>query len=547
MTRTERVAQAAASFIDLRPVPFTLPGSRLLVREADGGGLSVCRAEYEVDTDDAVAVRRLRLYDRDGADLPVTAVLVDRIEFGDGAATLTFGAADQLGVGGDGLARCSLDLPDGSTRTLDVDGRDALISVAPDRSVQLVADEGQADRLARTGRTWRDWFGRCPEVRADLEATAAHCWWVLGANQVELELAPGMRAVVPSKLGYVALWQWDAYFIGIGLRHGDVALAMEQLDLALTHQRGDGQLPDLVHDTGVLATSDDLPQADRTRLRELGSPAADPAIPVPLTKPPLTALAVARLAESGAPAEWVQRVLPAVRTSQQWWFDHCFAADGLPEYSHPYSSGLDDSPVFDADLPVATPDLVAYLELQDRVLADLLDACGNTDDADRHRARAVDTRQRLLRLWHPEAGRFAPRGARGMVAAHTVVDLLPLLTGTLPVAAASALRFDLEDPVTFGAPHPVPTVAIDDPSFSPDRMWRGPTWVNTNWLLIEGLERSGFAGAAAELAERTLRLIEGGAWEYYNPLTGERSRRSAPMFSWTAALFLDLAVRGSQP
>lgn len=546
MSGPEALARAASRFMDLVTVPFTLPGSRLLVRRVDGGGLSVSRAEYEVDADDAVAVPALHLLDRAGNPLPVTGVAVDRIDFGDGAASLTFGGADELSLGGPGLAalRLSPDLP-----AIDLDGSDALLVVAADRHVRVERDHAHAGRLARTAGSWREWFARCPRVRADLEPTAAHCWWVLGANQLELALLPGSRAVVPSKLGYVALWQWDAYFIALGLRHGDLVLAQEQLELALGQPCADGQLPDVVHDTGVLSGSDDLPPADLARLRELGSPAADPSVPVPLTKPPLAALAVQRLAESGASPEWVARMLPVVQDSQDWWFDHCLAVDGLPEYGHPYSSGLDDSPVFDADLPVATPDLAAYLELQDLLLADLLEAQGDPGAAAGHRARAVAARRVLMQLWDGERRRFRPRGSRGPVAAHTVVDLLPLLTGTLPEDVVGDLADDLADPATFATPFPAPTVARDDPAFDPEGMWRGPTWVNTNWLLVEGLSRSGRRNAAVALAERTLAMVvdAGGAFEYYHPLTGGRPPRAVPAFAWTAALFLDLAVRFGSP
>ena len=546
MSAPGRLADAAAAFLDLRLVPFTLPGSRLLVRRTDVG-LSICRAEYEVAADDAVAVRSLRLFEKN-TELPVTAVHVDRIEFGGGVASLTFAGPCELSLGAAVPVRVAVDLPDGG-RIDAVIGDRAIGLVVDDHQVRVHGHAAHADHLAATRGTWLDWFARCPAVRADLQAMAAHCWWVLGANQVEIDLVPGSRAVVPSKLGYVALWQWDAYFIAIGLRHGDLDLAREQFELAVRFQRADGQLPDVVHDGGVLAGSDDLPPGDLARLRELASPAADPDAPIPLTKPPLAALALVRLAESGAAGEWLRGMLARVAASQQWWFDHCLAADGLPEYGHPYSSGLDDSPVFDAELPVATPELAAYLELQDRLLADLLAGFGEAAAAGSHRLRAEDTRARLLGLWQPEPGRFAPRGGSGPIASHTVLDLLPLLTGTLPADVVAAVVDELGDPATFAAPHPVPTVALADAAFDPERMWRGPVWLHTNWLLVEGLRRSGCPDAARRLAERTLAMVvaAGGAFEYFNPVTAGRPPRAVPAFGWTAALFIDLAVRYAPP
>ena len=61
-----------------------------------------------------------------------------------------------------------------------------------------------------------------------------------------------------------------------------------------------------------------------------------------------------------------------------------------------------------------------------------------------------------------------------------------------------------------------------DPFFDPFRYWQGPTWVNTNWLIIDGLQRYGFAGEAKKLRERTLEMVaKSGFYEYFNPLTGE--------------------------
>ena len=91
----------------------------------------------------------------------------------------------------------------------------------------------------------------------------------------------------------------------------------------------------------------------------------------------------------------------------------------------------------------------------------------------------------------------------------------------------------------FGANWPVPSVPMDSLFFDPYRYWQGPTWVNTNWLIIEGLKNYKFDEEAQILKNRTLELVKkSGMNEYFNPMNGEPA--GAPNFSWTAALIIDL-------
>ena len=122
---------------------------------------------------------------------------------------------------------------------------------------------------------------------------------------------------------------------------------------------------------------------------------------------------------------------------------------------------------------------------------------------------------------------------------------MPLLTGRLPERIVDRIVDALADPRRFGAAWSVPTVALGDPDFSPDRMWRGPVWVNTNALVVEGLRASGKPQLARELAERTVALVVhgGGPHEYFNPMTGEKAPTATTAFGWSAALFIDLAVQ----
>lgn len=121
----------------------------------------------------------------------------------------------------------------------------------------------------------------------------------------------------------------------------------------------------------------------------------------------------------------------------------------------------------------------------------------------------------------------------------TIAGLMPLYAGTISKDRADALVRILDNNHVFWLKHPVPSVPRNVRSFDQNRYWQGPTWINTNWMLIDGLRRMGYDKQADALKGRTLELIrEHGVWEYYNPLTGQGL--GSAEFSWTAALTLDL-------
>jgi glycogen debranching enzyme len=551
------LASLAGRHLDLVRAPFTLPSSRILVFR-EGDGVRVHTSEYERRLSACRVLDAVTVRDAASRPVPITDVLPDRIVFGDGAATLVFAGEHALSLGvrtpsGPAVDPLSVEwvTPDGVTRTATLDPA-VRFDVGDDRSVRAAASVTHDADAEATRTIWAEWFARCPIVRDDLQEMTAFCWWVLGANIVSLprlrEQLGEVHAVVPSKIGYVGLWQWDAYFIATGLRHGAPELAREQLDLAFGFSSANGQLPDVVHEEGLLATSDDLPQADRDRLRRAGSQIADPDAPVPLTKPPLAAWALRKVFEAlprtPESEAWAKRHLQTVRRSQDWWFACSdLDGDGMPEYGHPYSSGLDDSPIFDGPLPTTAPDLGAYLVQQDLELARFAEEFGDADPLP-HRERAERTLAKLFELWDPADGAFHARAAGAPVASDAIVGLMPLLTGRLPDAVRDTLVAALDDPARYGTPWGLPTVAAGDPDFSAERMWRGPVWINTNVLVAEGLEASGRAERARALAEQTVALVVhgGGPHEYFNPLTGEKAATATTAFGWSAALFVDLAV-----
>jgi glycogen debranching enzyme len=79
-------------------------------------------------------------------------------------------------------------------------------------------------------------------------------------------------------------------------------------------------------------------------------------------------------------------------------------------------------------------------------------------------------------------------------------------------------------------------------------MWRGPVWVNINYIFVEALHQVGEEDLAQALTRKTLDLIMAhpGFYEYYSAETGEPPATAAAAFGWTAAVFIDLAIRASQ-
>lgn len=151
------------------------------------------------------------------------------------------------------------------------------------------------------------------------------------------------------------------------------------------------------------------------------------------------------------------------------------------------------------------------------------------------------TRVALEQLWDDSSGQYYSRSfvSHKLIQEPTIATLLPLYAGNVSRERAERLVEMLDKPRLFRPNWPVPTVPVNSAHFNPVKYWRGPTWINMNWLIIEGLRRYGFDDEAHKLRSKTLKLLDkSGMNEYFDPLDG--SPAGAANFSWTAALAIDL-------
>ncbi len=382
--------------------------------------------------------------------------------------------------------------------------------------------------LERARLRWEEWFSEVPPVRPEFYPQYLYAWWLMAAGIISTRFFTTREVLTPSKIHYVGVWQWDALFHALAFRHAHHRLAKDQLRILLDHQREDGMLPDAVHDEGTITHLDFPIEAD-------------------VTKPPLLAWTIWKIYETTGDKEFLQETYEATSRWINWWLQkNDRDGDGLCEYGHPFSSGLDDSPLWDGGMPVCSPDLNAYLILQMQCLADIAAVIGETSDVDKWKDQAAALMNRMDEiLWDEQASLYFAHHEKEVIRLRTPFSLFPLLVGSLSPERAASLVEHLFDEKTFWTAFPVPSVAIDETAFDPEQMWRGPAWVNVNYLLVEGLTRSGYLKEAQKLRLITLQKLMDlpDFYEYYNPLTGTPGSKAAPIFGWSAALFIDLALQ----
>jgi hypothetical protein len=192
---------------------------------------------------------------------------------------------------------------------------------------------------------------------------------------------------------------------------------------------------------------------------------------------------------------------------------------------------------------VECPTFNALLAAAEHALASIAEVLGTDPTPHRELASRV-TAALVDRLYDPATGMFHARDlyADRLSPQRTLGGLVPLILPELPdtqvkslLAEAASPRFGLTEPVAL----PLPSYDRSAADMDPERYWRGPIWLNLNWLLWRGLREHGQPALAAGLRESMIELVRGGGcFEYFHAVTG--AGIGTPEFSWTAALALDL-------
>ena len=349
----------------------------------------------------------------------------------------------------------------------------------------------------------------------------------------------------PSPGRYPWQWYWDSCFAAIVWRRFEPARARAELESLLAAQRPDGFIGHTIfwrsHVSGPRLLFYNV--ASRTA-RETET-----------IQPPLLAWAW-RIAVGDPAAE------PRIVRHMDWLQRHRdLEGDGLIWIVQPDESGLDASPKFEevwgrrANGRIGFPLLVHRnrgLGWNARRVRDaggpvLCETLVNTlwSLSLQAMGRPSATPALVDRLWDERRGLFLDEAQPGRIRPQTLTwaSLAPLALPDLPEAIGRRLVEEhLLNEREFLTPVAPPSVAVGERGYEPAgghglirRYWRGPTWVNSAWLVWLGLRRLGYQAEAERLADGIIGAVaREGLREYYDPRNGKG--QGAKDFAWSALI-----------
>ena len=377
--------------------------------------------------------------------------------------------------------------------------------------------------------------------------------------------------VVPSLTGYPFQWFWDSCFHAIALIYIDLNQAKAELDTLMSAALTNGFIPHI-----IFWESEKRDYFLSRNLVATINPNFSSTI-----QPPILAYAVERVYHATGDEAFLQRSLPVLVKYYRWLKENRDPDDdGLLAIIQPEEAGTDCSPKYDEILGLTDLSNKGFIEALNKIyssyelirsdetgmlnadvfhvedvlvnsiyalgLQSLARLLGNSIESLEFRDDASKTMESLVnKCWDVDTEAFLDLNGLQEIPNRTVTisSLMPII---LPDLSPDIVKRLVEKWIIsedhFWLPYPLPSVPASNSKFIPGDpsgfIWRGPSWINTNWFITKGLKLHGYQELADDISAKSLACIQkSGFREYYNPYTGEGL--GAKNFGWST-LILDM-------
>jgi len=315
---------------------------------------------------------------------------------------------------------------------------------------------------------------------------------------------------------FPAAYLWDSCFIAMAWKFWDPRVALSILKPFVQFQADDGRMPHMVF---------------------LGK------IVSPLSNPPFVEMALDQISNYHEDDVIRNYFLPATSRFLAWRKKNRYnETHGLYYWIDSYESGIDNTPRFRSvdekqDYGVnnlGAIDINAEVLIEHESILNIMSRYGITEGVDSIKEE-IDRLSRAIgeKLWDSTLELFGDLDlTTGQIrTVDTIASYFPLLDISLNQEKVEKLVARLADANKYSTLVPFPTVARDAPEFMRDT-WRGPVWINTAYLALQGLKRHGKSEIASELAYRLCKGVfetwhnEGSFYEFYDPNRHDLQRLS---------------------
>lgn len=239
--------------------------------------------------------------------------------------------------------------------------------------------------------------------------------------------------------------------------------------------------------------------------------------------------------------QWLKPVWPAMQRVLAYRKRTQFDAKwGLWFWDNAMQSGADNNPALTNDpkdrSAILAVDASVWAMREYLAMAVLAEHLGDAKDARAYRAEALATRRAIMKhLWSAKDAMFwnRRRDTGAVVRVMAWSNFLPLVDGLLPRREGRRMiRLHLLNKAEMRSPYGFRSLAKSDPRYNNDAIivpysnWRGPLWINANFLDWIALRRYGFPAESHWLAESLAGVLHrdiakwGSMHENYDAETG---------------------------
>ena len=410
---------------------------------------------------------------------------------------------------------------------------------------------------------------------------------------------------IPCKGLYPFQWKWDSGFIALGFAHYDMEKAKAEMKTLLDAQWSNGFIPHIVfhQKSDSYFPGPDFHQAELHPLSNKQYPSTG------MTQPPVLGFTLEKMYKIAKDKtdvlHFIKENIGKVYDNHNYFYKNRDPKnEGLVYIYHNWESGTDNSPLWDdiwdtmnppeytferrdtthvdasqrpskreydhylhiidiakehhyddAKIAELSPFLVqdplfnSMLIKSNEALIDLYKIIGGNEDkiAQLEKWQAKSKTSLNEKLYDADLGAYIHYDLRNerLIRFVSSSSFSPLFAGVPSKEQAATIIKTMMD--KFGGDNMYLCASFDPTNerFNPKKYWRGPVWINLNWMLYYGLLDYGYDDIAARVKSDSIELLSKvGFYEYFNPMKAAYETESKGYgggnFSWSAALFLDL-------